>query len=158
MLATYKVILSLFPTRYRAAFAEEMANVFEKSAGDVRKRGRLPAIWFFTYECAGLMKGLMRERLTRWMKRESYMSAALLPADGILLPEPVAKARDHWKETISLMEVAIAQHDFPAARRYSRREELARRALVDQIQAHGVDASVVFGPRDSALTDSAQIA
>src|SRR5690242_20346341 len=59
----YRLLLRLYPARYRATFGREMTAVFEQAQADAWSRGALRGAAFCMREFAGLALAALRERV-----------------------------------------------------------------------------------------------
>jgi hypothetical protein len=147
---TYRTLLRLYPSDYRALFVLEMQNAFERTAEERRLLGRPAFFRFLLSEFIGLLSGVGAEWIAKLttdnsvrgrclpdlrMMRPPGVSWALwfagaYQSDGQgSLPEEVLEAESRISTLIQRMIHAIANHDFPGARRYSYEERLARDEL-----------------------------
>ena len=146
----YRTLLRLYPSDYRALFALEMQNAFERAAEERRLLGRFIFIRFLLGEFMGLLSSVGTEwivKLTtdrsvrgrclpdlRMMRppgisRELWFAGAYQSHAQGSLPDEVLEAEARISMLIQRMVHAIANHDFPGARRYSDEERLARDEL-----------------------------
>jgi hypothetical protein len=128
MLRIYRLLMFLYPARYRAEFGQEMPAVMEQALRASDHRGR-----FFLSEIAGLIAGAIRER----MIRRPPMNPA---SHGTGLPEEVLKARLRVDDLVGEMVCAIAAHQFENARRLSNEERIERDNLRRLCGLYGIDA------------------
>ena len=152
----YRTLLRLYPADYRALFARQMLDSFEREAKE-RRCGRVAFIRFLLAELAGLISSAGAEWVAKWTT-DSVVRGRALPDLRMMRPPGVSRERwfagayqihregslaDEVLETqarisllIERMVRAIANHDFPGARRYSYEESQAReelRRLQDQL-------------------------
>jgi hypothetical protein len=165
VIATYRVLLRLYPTDYRALFALEMQNAFERAAEEHFLLGRFVFIRFLLGEFLGLLWGaggewiakLTTDRTVRGrclpdlrmmrppgVSRELWFAGACPSgrsgAEGERsMPDEVMEAQARLSTLIQRMVDAIANHDYPGARRYSDEERVARDELRRLRQRYGVD-------------------
>lgn len=146
----YRTLLRLYPSDYRTLFAAEMENAFERATKECRLSGRTVFIRFLLGEFVGLLNGAGAEwiaKLTtdsavrgrclpdlRMMRppgvsRELWFSGAEKGRGQGSLPDEVLEAQARISMLIQGMIHAIANHDFPGARRYFYEERLARDEL-----------------------------
>ena len=146
----YRTLLRLYPDDYRALFALEMQNAFDRAAEERRLLGRLVFIRFLLGEFVGLLSGIAGEwiaKLTtdssvrgrclpdlRMMRppgisRELWFTGAYQSHAQGSLPAEVLEAEARVSTLIQRIVNAIANHDFPGARRYSYEERVARGEL-----------------------------
>ncbi len=123
----YQTLLRLYPADFKASFAAEMLDTFARAAGDRRARGRLRYARFVLSELAGLAIAIPAE----WFARASPRPAVAGHHDESIAPEK------QLKKIISLMEHAIANHDFPKARFYSELERAVRERLQHLEESRG---------------------
>jgi len=141
----YRTLLRLYPSDYRALFALEMQNAFERAAEERRSHGRLVFLQFLLDEFIGLLIGVG----TKWIAKlttDSSVKGRCLPefagayqgnAQGSL-PAEVLEAEARVSMLIQRIVHAIANHDFPGARRYSYEERMARDELRRLQQKHDI--------------------
>lgn len=155
----YRTLLRLYPSDYRALFALEMQNAFERAEKEHRLSGRPVFIRFLLGELVGLLSGVGSEwiaKLTtdssvrgrclpdlRMMRpasvpRELWFAGAYKGQVQGSLPDEVLTAQARVSMLIERMVHAIANHDFPGARRYSYEERLARKELRRLRQKHDI--------------------
>ncbi len=158
----YRTLLRLYPSDYRALFALEMQTAFERAAEEHRLLRRPVFIRFLLGEFVGLVSGVSAEwiaKLTadssvrgrclpdlRMMRppgvpRELWF-AGVYPGHGQgSVPDEILAAQAQVSMLIQRMVHAIANHDFPGARRYSYEERIAREELVRLRQKHDIPDS-----------------
>ena len=119
----YRALLLLYPAEHRAVFASEMLLTFDRAA---THRGR--SLRFALAELRGLAAGLFSEWLARWTNPAGYISHRCDPVPAEI-PLEVSELQKHLRLLISRLEFAIAHHDFPGARYYAYREQIARERL-----------------------------
>jgi hypothetical protein len=155
----YRALLRLYPSDYRALFALEMRNAFERAAEERRPLGRPVFVRFLLREFTGLLRGASAEWVAKFttdssergrylpdlrmmrppgVSRELWFAGAW-PSDheGSLRNE-VMEAQARISMLIQQMVDAIANHDFPGARRHSDEERLARDELRRARQNYGI--------------------
>lgn len=158
----YQTLLRLYPSDYRALFAQEMQNAFERAAGEHRLLGRPVFVRFLLGEFIGLSIGVGAEwiaKLTtdssvrgrclpdlRMMRptgvpRELWFAGACLSAGQGSRPHEVREAQARISMLIQRTVHAIANHDFPGARRYSYEERQARDELRRLQEKYNIDDS-----------------
>ena len=158
----YRTLLRLYPNDYRAMFALEMQNAFEQAAEERRLQCRPVFIRFLLGEFIDLLIGAGAEwiaKLTtdssargrclpdlRMMRppgvpRELWFAGTCLNAGQPSLPDEVMEAQDRISMLIHRMVYAIANHDFPGARRYSYEERQARDELRRLREKYDIDDS-----------------
>jgi hypothetical protein len=137
----YQAILRMYPAEYRAAFAPEMLSTFQQATEDRRHRGILIRFAFAASELAGLLRGLVSERITKWNEQDAYITerCASLPQSD--LPAEVADVQHRLQQLIRSMEFAIAHHDFPKARQCSDEERITRAELRKLARKHNLLSS-----------------
>ena len=156
---TYRALLWSYPEDYRAMFAAEMLDAFEKGAAEGRRQGTPAFVRFVLAEWIGLLAGSAAEwmaKLTtsrtvrgrslpdlRMMRppgipREVWFSEACLSAGPS--SDEVTEAERRVADLVSRMLHAIANHDFPVARSCSYQEREARENLRRLREKHGIDA------------------
>jgi hypothetical protein len=62
----YHALLRLYPARFRAAYADEMEQVFGQALAEGQSRG------LYWREFSGLLAGALREHLREWFNRREY--------------------------------------------------------------------------------------
>ena len=158
----YRTLLRLYPSDYRALFVPEMQNAFEQAAEERRLRSKPAFIRFLLGEFIGLLTGAIAEwiaKLTtdnsvrgrclpdlRMMRppgvpRELWFAGACLSAGQGSLPDEVIEAQARISMLIQRTVHAIANHDFPGARRYSYEERQARDELRRLQEKYDIDDS-----------------
>lgn len=75
MLRIYRLLLRLYPARYRSTFGREMAAVFRQAQADAWSRGAIRGAAFAFRELAGLALAALRERVRRPGVREQPAAA-----------------------------------------------------------------------------------
>jgi hypothetical protein len=156
----YRTLLRLYPSDYRALFALEMQTAFERALEERRLLGRPVFVRFLLGEFIGLLRCVGAEwiaklttdtsvrgrclpdlRLMRppGVSRELWFAAAYQRHDQSSLRGEVVEAQARISMLIQHMEHAIANHDFPGARRYSHDERRAREELRRLRQKYDVD-------------------
>jgi hypothetical protein len=130
----YRAILRLYPTEYQVAFAPEMIQVFNQASVDFRKRGLLRLISFVAYEFTGLVKGMVSEHVAKWTAHDAYITSRSLPRRNTGIPAEIAQIQTRLEYALRSMESAIANHDFPKARRYSNEERVVRELLQKSLE------------------------
>jgi hypothetical protein len=155
----YRTLLGLYPTDYRALFAIEMLRAFEQAAEERRRQSGLTFLGFLLVEFIDLLIGAGREwmaKLTtdssvrgrhlpdlRMMRppgvpRELWFAGACVNASQGS-PDAVMAARERIAMLINRTVHAIANHDFPGARRYSQEEREAREELRRLGEKYNID-------------------
>lgn len=129
MRAVYAVLLGLYPAKDREIFAAEMMETFEAAAKEARGRGMAAYVRFAGRELAGLLAGLVSERLRVMFSNESYLQVECLAAEASVESMGVAELETRIERLIHGMEYAIAHHGFVRARLYSDQERMARGQL-----------------------------
>jgi len=158
----YRNLLRLYPNDYRALFAAEMQTTFNQAAAERRRQPRLAFIRFLLREFIDLVSGAGAEwiaKLTtdssvrgrclpdlRMMRppgvpRELWFAGTCLNVSQAALPHEVIEAQDRIAMLIDRMVHAIANHDFPGARRYSFEERQARVELRRLREKYHIDDS-----------------
>jgi hypothetical protein len=156
----YRTLLRLYPSDYTALFALEMQNAFEQKAEERRLRSRPVFVRFLLGEFIDLLIGAGAEwiaKLTtdssvrgrclpdlRMMRppglpRELWFAATCRNTGQASLPDEVMEAQDRISMLIHRMVYAIANHDFPGARRYSNEERQARDELRRLREKYNID-------------------
>jgi len=141
----YEILLRLYPRDYRARFGSEMSNAFEEAASDRRQLGGSVYARFVIAELVGLMIGAGIEWIVKLttdasVRGRSLPDLLLMRPPGVSweahyrgarlhLPEEVSKAQQQTEVLVERMVHAIAQHDYPGARRYSDQKRQARENL-----------------------------
>ncbi|HTS32195.1 MAG TPA: hypothetical protein VMH81_40270 [Bryobacteraceae bacterium] len=146
----YRTLLRLYPNDYRALFAAEMSRAFRQAAEERRRQCGPAFVGFLLSELAGLLIGASAEWISKWttdrsvrgrslpdlrmlrppgVPREVWFAGACLSAPDTSLPEELIDARNRVSLLVQRMVYAIANHDFPGARRYSNEERQARAQL-----------------------------
>jgi hypothetical protein len=153
----YQTLLQLYPADYKALFAEEMSNTFEKADEERRAKGALHFMRFAFAELSGLLIGAATEwasKLTTGRSvqdrfspglRQIQLAGACASPDSGRTQDEVAETEKRIEIIIGNMVHAIANHDFPKARFYSDQERAARehlRRLQQGQSADGFSASV----------------
>jgi hypothetical protein len=138
MRKAYAALLGLYPAEHQALFASEMLGTFDQAALQRRGRGVAPFLYFAACELAGLLRGLLTERVAKWTAGEAYLISCAPSEDGSSLPTDVADVERRVQRIVRCMEFAIAHHDFAGARRYSREERTAREHLGHLLSADQV--------------------
>ena len=154
----YRTLLRLYPSDYRALFALEMQNSFERAAEEHRLLGRPVFIRFLLSEFVGLLGGVGGEWIAK-LTTDSSVRGRCLPdlrmmrppgvprelwfagayeGHGQGSPDEVLAAQARVSMLIQRMVHAIANHDFPGARRYSYEERLAHEELRRLRQKHDI--------------------
>jgi hypothetical protein len=121
MTRAYKLLLHLYPRRFRATFGEEMTRVFEESAKERRGQGPLAYSGFILRELMGLVTGAAGAWLGGRPIRPLEMAS-----ETSELPADLAEAQRCVDASIEGMVHAIAHHQFEKARFYSLAERKAR--------------------------------
>jgi hypothetical protein len=142
----YRSLLRLYPVDYRARFAEQMLHCFEQAVEERRPQGRRATICFAASEFCGLAAGAAAEWVAKWTTDPSVRGRYL---PDLRMMRPPGVPRELWfagvvgtcpvtgmvrlEERIAVlvdrMVFAIANHDFPGARRHAHEEREARREL-----------------------------
>jgi hypothetical protein len=156
----YRTLLRLYPSDYTALFALEMQNAFEQTAEERRLRSRPVFVRFLLGEFIDLLIGAGAEwiaKLTtdssvrgrclpdlRMMRPpglpwELWFAATCRNTGQASLPDEVMEAQDRISMLIHRMVYAIANHDFPGARRYSNEERQARDELRRLREKYNID-------------------
>jgi hypothetical protein len=156
----YRTLLRLYPSDYTALFALEMQNALEQAAEERRLQSRAVFVRFLLGEFIDLLIGAGAEwiaKLTtdssvrgrclpdlRMMRppglpRELWFAATCRNAGQASLPDEVMEAQDRISMLIHRMVYAIANHDFPGARRYSNEERQARDELRRLREKYNID-------------------
>jgi hypothetical protein len=146
----YRTLLRLYPSDYKTLFALEMQNAFEQATKERRLLGRPVFIRFLLGEFVGLLRGAGTEWIAKFItdsavrgrclpdlrmmrppgvSRELWFAAAQQGRGQAPLSDEVLEAQARISMLIQRMTNAIANHDFPGARRYSCEERLARDEL-----------------------------
>jgi len=146
----YEALLRLYPHDYRVLFATEMLNAFKQATAERRQQPGLIFIRFLLVEFVGLLIGAGAEwiaKLTtnssvrgrclpdlRMMRppgvpRELWFAGTCVNVRRAPLPYEIINARERIAMLVNSMVHAVANHDFPGARRYSYEEREARDEL-----------------------------
>ena len=162
----YRTLLRLYPNDYRAQFAAEMATAFEQATGERRRQRGSVFVRFLLGEFTALLIGAAAEwiaKLTtdssvrgrclpdlRMMRppgvpRELWFAGTCLNVSHSSLPHEVMEAQERIATLVNRMVEAIANHDFPGARRYSFEEREARDELRRLRQKYNLDNSETNG-------------
>jgi hypothetical protein len=126
LFACYRWLLGFYPKEFRREFSEEMLQVFERRWQERAALGRAASVGFVVSELVGLLKGAQ----IMWMEKILPMRRKQVTDAG--LQESACSTAELGKRreaAVSRMVQAIAQHDFPGARRYSE-EEMRLAALL----------------------------
>jgi len=158
----YRTLLRLYPHDYQALFAMEMQTAFERALEERRLLGRPVFGRFLVREFIGLLRCVGAEwiaKLTtdtsvrgrclpdlRMMRppgvsRELWFTGAYRSHGQGSLPDEVMEAQARISMLIQRTVHAIANHDFPGARRYSNEERLARDELRRLQQKYDINDS-----------------
>ena len=73
----YALFLSLYPSGFREAFADEMRDVFTKASTDAQRRGTLALAGMVVREMRGLLLGVLSEHWQALSLKEAAMSSTL---------------------------------------------------------------------------------
>lgn len=146
----YRLLLRLYPYDYRALFAKEMENAFEQAAAERRQQPMPALLRFLLSEFVDLLAGATAEWIAK-LTTDSSVRGRCLP--DLRFMRPIGVPQELWfgepflnvrqgslsQETMQAQEriamlihhmvEAIANHDFPGARRYSYEERRARNEL-----------------------------
>jgi hypothetical protein len=125
----YRALLALYPREYRFVFGEEMVAVYSDAAAKCRNCGLLGYSWFVARECGGLVGGLVREWRARSRGETEYLEVLPAMAVAVGTSTEIADVQVRLRRALKRMELAIAWHDFPGARRYSEEERVLRQEL-----------------------------
>ena len=145
----YRTLLRLYPRDYRALFALEMQSAFERAVHERRLAGKPVFIRFLLGELIGLLSGVGAEWIAKLMTDKSVRGRCLpdlrmmrppgvsqelwfagaYQCHGQGFPDDVLQAQARISMLIQRTVHAIANHDFPGARRYSHEERVARDEL-----------------------------
>ena len=136
MVRAWGLLLRLYPSKYRTAYCEEMKTVFEQAAEDERKRGLLPYARFLVSETVGLLGGSAEQ----WFASVAGGNDASepVPCDAALSDQILA-AELRIAANLRRMEYAIAHHQFPEARFFSKVDQRERERLAQlraQMDSH----------------------
>ncbi len=137
----YRLLLRLYPSDLRAAFAAEMAEVFERAAEERRSRGAFAYLRFALVECAGLISDVVFEwmaRSTFGARRSAGGSEPELCSTAPVLPADVLEAQRLVNVSVARMVEAIAARQFDKARFYSLVEQKASEELRRLRRQHGI--------------------
>lgn len=93
MTRVYETLLRLYPADYKAAFAAEMVNVFERAAHKSRKQGWSSYIRFPAAELSGLIRGACREWIAK-LTTDSSVRGRCLP--DLRMMRPPGVPRELW--------------------------------------------------------------
>jgi hypothetical protein len=126
----YRISLSLYPSRFRREFAEEMISVFEQRAGERFANRNSRPIAFFLMEFSGLLKGALTMWLAKILPSHRNPSSSD-ESDATGTPLTIAEVSTQRAAAIKLMCASIAKHDFNTARRYSDEETRLKHLLED---------------------------
>jgi hypothetical protein len=158
----YRTLLRLYPNDYRTKFGTEMLNAFKLVAEPRRQQSRFAFTRFLLAELIGLLIGAGAEWIAkiatdssvrgRWLPdlrmmrppgvpRELWFARTCVNATQSALPHEVMEAQDRIALLIKRMVHAIANHDFPGARRYSYEERQAREELRRLREKYKIDDS-----------------
>jgi hypothetical protein len=160
MKRAYKTFLGLYPRDYRALFAGEMLNAFERVAEECRAQGRAVFIRFTLGELAGLVISAGAEWIAKLttdksirgrclpdvvmmrppgVLREVWFAAAPASVCQNSLPDEMIRAHERIAFLVSRTVHAIANHDFQGARLYSCEEREARESFRLLQQKHKIE-------------------
>ena len=162
VMRAYRTLLRLYPGDYEMRFALEMQNAFERAAAERRLRGRTVFIRFLLGELLGLLSSVGAEWIAKLATDDSVRGrclpdlrmmrppgvpreiwfAATCPSGGpASLPDEVIEAQARISMLIDRTVHAIANHDFPGARRHSYQERHARDELRRLQKQYNIDDS-----------------
>jgi hypothetical protein len=157
---TYRTLLWLYPNDYTALFAMEMLHAFEQAAEERRRQSGPAFIRFLLGEFIDLLIGAGAEWIAKLTTNSSvrgrclrdfrmmhppgvpralWFAGACLNAGRASLPDEVMAARERIAMLINRTVHAIANHDFPGARRYSHEERQAREELRRLREKYNID-------------------
>lgn len=136
MRRAYDAIIGFYPAEYRAAFGQEMREVFERAAEHSRRLGFTAKLRFAVRELVGLLAGLVTEWAARSATPHGYVSSRCAPQADAEMPKAIIETQQRLRHLIGRMEFAIAHHDFPNARRYSYEERAVREHLDQLMNEH----------------------
>lgn len=163
----YRTLLRLYPSDYRARFALEMLTAFKQTAEQRRLQSSPAFMRFFIGEFIDLLLGAGAEwiaKLTtdnsirgrclpdlRMMRppgvpQEVWFAGACPHAREVFVPDELMAAQDRISMLIHRTVHAIANHDFPGARRYSGEELKARDELRRLQEKYNIDGSTRDNP------------
>lgn len=117
-------LLRLYPAEYQAMFADEIRSVLHKRREDHRKKGTFAFFVLGIREALGLLIGLAREWIAKLTIVETYLGE-----EDAVIAQQIAECEDRIRFVTSLIDNAIANHDFEGARFYSTEEEKERAKL-----------------------------
>jgi hypothetical protein len=106
MKQAYEILLWLYPADYRALFAAEMLNTFEKAAAECHARRPGRFVKFVLAELVGLVTGAAAEWIAKLTTNASDRVRCLSRQDE------AAGAEQRIAFAIEQMVHAIANHDF----------------------------------------------
>ncbi len=129
MRRTYRLLLHLYPRKFRETFGEEMMQVFQEAACERRKQGPIAYGSFVMRETLGLLLGVPGA----WLGHQPA-----LPAVQSSVPTNIAEAQRCIDASIEGMVKAIAHHQFKKARFYSLAERKAREKLRRLKEIYGI--------------------
>lgn len=96
MTRIYKTLLRLYPAEYRALFAEEMSDCFEKAAAECRERGTVSVLCYLIIELGGLAKAVGTEWIARFTHSiyhsNGYIAGRCLADIGLMRPAGIARS------------------------------------------------------------------
>lgn len=158
----YRTLLRLYPNDYRALFAMEMLNTFEQAAEERRRQSGPAFFRFILGEFIDLLIGAAAEWIAKvttnssvrnrclpdlrmmrppGVSRKLWFAGACMNAGQAPLPDEVMEVQERIAMLINRMVHAIANHDFPGARRYSHEERRARDELRRLREQYNIDDS-----------------
>jgi hypothetical protein len=118
-----------------------MQHAFEQAAEERHLQSGPVFVRFLLGEFIDLLIGAGAEWIAKLTTNSSVRSAATsLNAGRTSLPDEVMEARDRRSMLVDLLVHAIANHDFPAARRFSIEESHAREELRRLREKYNLDA------------------
>jgi len=120
LLKLYRVLLNIYPLRYREEYGDELQAVFDLSLEDAMKIGKLEVARVFLRELVGLPKAILHEHLRKPGYGLVAQATSFLKGTHI---ETMMKIRwvseDSWMATLAsllplwLLSVVIMEEGFP---------------------------------------------
>ena len=89
----YRLMLRLYPCDYRARFAREMENAFERAVEERRPAARPVLFLFLVREAAGLSAAILKEWIAKWSTDRSVRGRSL---PDVRMKRPPGVPRQIW--------------------------------------------------------------
>ena len=120
----FRLLLRLYPARYREVFGAEILAVCERTVAEH------PGLWRALFEGAGLIIGALREWIAVSAGPADYIAIAAQPSENYgSMPEELREAHVRVDRCVSGMVHAIAHQRYEQARRISQEEQRERAVL-----------------------------